>query len=140
MHVTVSHSHDPDLSAAEALKLKMKMRDDVRNIRARPGQVLAAGIASTSDDVRLNLGRTESLRRNLRRLVYGHFRMHFIFCFVSILQIPFPPFFFVFIYFRFPYTVTFDLTLSQSRRPASRVSIIMKDFPITFTCLKLCRQ
>ena len=45
------------------------MRSRVRDIQAHPGQVLVAGIASASDDVRANIGKPETLRRNLRRLV-----------------------------------------------------------------------
>ena len=43
------------------------MRDRVRDVRARPGQVLAAGVASASQEVRVQIGRVDSVRRTLRR-------------------------------------------------------------------------
>lgn len=67
LHATMPHNHHADVGAAEALKVKTTMRDRVRDVRARPGQVLAAGIASTSSEVRVKLGRFDSVRRNLRR-------------------------------------------------------------------------
>lgn len=68
MHVTVQHCHEADVSSVEALKVKVKMRSTVRDIRARPGQVLAAAVSSASDEVRAKIGRPDSLRRTLRRL------------------------------------------------------------------------
>lgn len=47
--------------------MKATMRDRVRDVRARPGQVLASGIATSSQEVRVALGRTDSVRRTLRR-------------------------------------------------------------------------
>lgn len=67
LHITVPHNHPADVYAAEASKVKMTMRDRVRDVRARPGQVLAAGIATAPLEVRARIGRLDSVRRNLRR-------------------------------------------------------------------------
>jgi len=48
LHVTVPHCHAADADAVEAEKVKLKMRTHVRDIRTRPGQVLAAGMASST--------------------------------------------------------------------------------------------
>ena len=59
------HCHTVDVDAVEAEKVKLKMQTHVRYIRARPGQVLAAGIASAAGEVRVKLSRTDSMRRYL---------------------------------------------------------------------------
>lgn len=56
-----------DVATVDAEKVKATMRDRVRDVRARPGQVLAAGITAASQDVRLKIGRVDSVRRTLRR-------------------------------------------------------------------------
>ena len=71
LHVTVPHCHAADADAVEAEKVKLKMRTNVRDIRARPRQVLAAGMASAAGEVLVKLGRTDSVRRNLRRQKRG---------------------------------------------------------------------
>ena len=45
------------------------MRKHVQAVRARSGQVLAAGLLSAPPEVRVELDRIETLRRNLRRYV-----------------------------------------------------------------------
>ena len=65
LHVTVPHCHTADADAVEAEKVKLKIQTHVCYIRARPGQVLAAAIASPAGDVRVKLGRTDSIRRYL---------------------------------------------------------------------------
>lgn len=67
LHVTVPHNHMGDVATVDAEKVKATMRDRVRDVRARPGQVLAAGITAASQDVRLKIGRVDSVRRTLRR-------------------------------------------------------------------------
>jgi len=71
LHVTVPHCHAADADAVEAEKVKLKMRTHVRDIRARPGQVLAAGMASAVGKVRVKLARTDSVRRHLQRQKRG---------------------------------------------------------------------
>jgi len=67
LHVTVSHNHPADVAAVEALKVKTTMCDRVQDIQAQPGQVLAASVASVSQEVRVKIGRVDSIRRTLRR-------------------------------------------------------------------------
>ena len=62
-HVTVPHYHAADAGAVKAEEVKLKMRTHVRDIRACPGQVLAAGIALAAGEVRVKLGRTDSIRQ-----------------------------------------------------------------------------
>ena len=61
LHSTVPHCFTADADAVEAEKVKLKMQINVRYIRAHPGQVLAAGIASAADEVRVKLSRTDSI-------------------------------------------------------------------------------
>ena len=65
LHVTVPHCHAADAGATEAEKVKLKMQTHVRYIRARLGQVLAAGILSAAGEIRVTLGRTNSIRHYL---------------------------------------------------------------------------
>jgi len=68
LHVTVPHNHPADVTAFEALKvMKTTMCDRVQDVRARPGQVLATGVASASQEVRVKIGRVDGIRRTLRR-------------------------------------------------------------------------
>lgn len=67
--MTVPHNHAADVDAVEAEKVKATMRDRVRDVRARPGQVLAAGIAGVAPEVRVKLGRVDTIRRTLRKYV-----------------------------------------------------------------------
>lgn len=71
LHETVPHCHAADAVSVEAQKVRVQMRQRVCDVRARPGQVLAAGIASAADEVRVKLGRTETVKRNLRRQKRG---------------------------------------------------------------------
>ena len=68
------HSHDVDVYAVEAAKLKLKMRDKVRIVGAKPGQVLAAELHRAHIETRLAAGRVDSTRRNLRRSVVKIYR------------------------------------------------------------------
>ena len=61
LHVTVPHCHVADADAVEAEKVKLKMRTHVRDIRTRTGRVLAAGMVSAAGEVRVKLGRTDSI-------------------------------------------------------------------------------
>jgi len=65
LHTNVTHNHAPDIAAVEAKKVKASMRDRIRDVHARPGQVLAAGIATSSQEVRVKIGGTDTRRRTL---------------------------------------------------------------------------
>ena len=56
------HCHAADADAVEAEKVKLKMRTLVHDIRARSVQVLAAEMASAAGEVRVKLGRADSVR------------------------------------------------------------------------------
>jgi len=49
LHVTVPHNPPADVAAV----WKTSMRDRVHDVRARPGQVMAAGVESASQEVRV---------------------------------------------------------------------------------------
>ena len=66
------HNHEPDTAAVEAEKVKENMRRQMRSSRARSGQVLAASVHEATEDVRASLGRQDSTKRNMRRLVKYH--------------------------------------------------------------------
>lgn len=50
IYVTVPYNREADVDAFEAEKAKVDMRDRVRDVQARPGQVLAAGMAAASQE------------------------------------------------------------------------------------------
>jgi len=51
----------------EAGVLKEKMRMKMTAVRAQPGAVLTAAVHSAPTDVRVALGRTNDIKRTLRR-------------------------------------------------------------------------
>lgn len=67
IHVTVPHSHVSDPDSVEMQKLKVSMRENIRCVRARPGQELVDGLLSSTQEVRAKVGRLDTVRRNLRR-------------------------------------------------------------------------
>jgi len=50
------NNYAAEVAAVEALKGKTTMRDRLRDSRARPGQVLAADVASALQEVRVKIG------------------------------------------------------------------------------------
>lgn len=69
MHVTVGHTHSADAAAVDAANLKVKMQEQMRSVRAQPGAVLGAAVLGATNDVRAALGRTDHVKRSLRRCV-----------------------------------------------------------------------
>jgi len=69
-HETAPHNHEALTASVEVAKTKAAMKSQVQNARARPGQVLAAAIHGAPQEVRISMGRDETLRRTLRRCDY----------------------------------------------------------------------
>lgn len=68
----VEHSHPRDNHAVEALKLRCLMKTQAKTNRGRPGQILASGLESASDEVRARIGKTATIKRDIRRKQRGN--------------------------------------------------------------------
>ena len=69
--MTKPHSHDRDDTAICVAKVKAAMKDKAKVSRETPAQIFASAVANTSDDVRAEIGKKESLKRNIRNAQRG---------------------------------------------------------------------
>lgn len=64
---TAAHSHEASPAVVEAAKRKMEMRSLVQASKSRPAQVLATAVMTMTAEGRVELGRDDTRKRNLRR-------------------------------------------------------------------------
>ena len=69
--MTKPHSHDRDYTAICVAKVKAAMKDKAKVSRETPAQIFASAVANTFDDVRAEIGKKESLKRNIRNSQHG---------------------------------------------------------------------
>lgn len=69
----VPHNHEASQADVEASKAKAQMRTQIQATKARPGQVLAGTMMRLSDEAKVEVGRVDSVKRNLRRSLSRYF-------------------------------------------------------------------
>ena len=69
--MTKPHSHNRDDTAICVAKVKAAMKDKAKVSRETPAQIFASAVANTSDDIRAEIGKKESLKRNIRNAQRG---------------------------------------------------------------------
>ena len=67
VHETTPHSHVSNPAAVEAEKTKTAMKDQIQTTKSRPAQVVATAMLAAATETRLELGKTENIKRALRR-------------------------------------------------------------------------
>ena len=63
----VDHNHEPDEALVSVTKLRATLKQQARETKSRPNQLLAQGLECASDEVRANIGQLDTCRRDLRR-------------------------------------------------------------------------
>lgn len=63
----VDHNHEADEALVSVTKLRATLKQQARETKCRPNQLLAQGLESASDEVRANIGQLDTCRRDLRR-------------------------------------------------------------------------
>lgn len=66
----ISHVHPALSGKVEAAKLKLDFKEKAKECRGSTGQLLVDGIASSSQECRMSLGESGSLKRYIRRYVH----------------------------------------------------------------------
>lgn len=69
--MTKPHSHDRDNIAVRVAKVKAAMKEKAKVSRETLGQIFASFVANTTDDVRDEIGKKKSVKRNIRNTQRG---------------------------------------------------------------------
>ncbi|KAI0234049.1 hypothetical protein LSAT2_015756 [Lamellibrachia satsuma] len=63
----VNHNHPADRTGVEVTKLRTTMKAVAKQSRSRPNQILTQALLEASDEVRANIGKIQTCKRDLQR-------------------------------------------------------------------------
>ena len=66
------HSHESNCTSVEVAKVRSQMKQSATTSKGKPHHILTSALSQTSNDVRAEIGKSDTLKRSIRRAQRGN--------------------------------------------------------------------